>query len=104
MNRDESGRFAFSPEQLERWEATPESHPLAGGGWVPSASFPPDVPSMQQLSSKLNQLRDLSPGAAVFVSIGSYRLDQELAQVVAANPDGKDVLRFITADANAVLQ
>lgn len=88
MNRDESGRFAFSPDQIQRWEATPESEPLAGGGWVPAASFPPDVLSMQHLSSKLSQLRELAPIAAVFVSIGAFRLDDELLQVVAAKPDG----------------
>jgi hypothetical protein len=88
MNRDESGRFAFPPEQIERWEATPPSTPVAGGSWVPSATFPPDVVSMQHLSSKLKQLRLLSPTAAVFVSLGPYRLDEELTEIVAARPDG----------------
>jgi hypothetical protein len=88
MNRDETGRFAYSPEQIERWESTPASEPLAGGGWVPSASFPPDVESMQHLSSKLNQLRMLSPTAAALVSMEVYRLEDELPQVVAAAPDG----------------
>jgi hypothetical protein len=44
--------------------------------------------SMQHLSSKLKQLRLLSPTAAVFVSLGPYRLDEELTEIVAARPDG----------------
>jgi hypothetical protein len=88
VNRDTSGRFAYAPEQIERWEATPTNEPLAGGGWVAAATFPPDVVSLQHLSSKLNQLRCLSPRAAVFVSIGAYRLREELLAVLANQPDG----------------
>lgn len=88
MPRDPTGRFAYSPEQIERWEATPNDQPLAGGGWVPAATFPPDVESLGQLSSKLNQLRVLSPTAAVFVSMGGYRLQEELPQILANQPDG----------------
>ena len=88
MHRDDSGRFAYSAAQIERWEATPSDHPVSGGGWVPSATFPPDVISMQHLRSKLDQLRILSPSAAVFVSIGPWRLDKELPAVVACQPDG----------------
>lgn len=88
MPRDPSGRFAYSPQQIERWEATPAGEPLAGGGWVPAATFPPDVASMQHLSSKLSQLRLLSPTAAVFVSMGPYRLQEELPQIMANQPDG----------------
>ncbi len=88
MNRDPSGRFAFAPEQIERWESTPSSEPLAGGGWVAAATFPPDVVSMEHLASKLNQLRALSPTAAVLVTIGPYRLRDELAAAIAAGPDG----------------
>ena len=88
MHRDETGRFAYSPEQIERWEATPEEAPLAGGGWVPAATFPPDVSSVAHLHSKIDQLRMLSPDAAVFVSIGPTRIDTELPQLVASRPDG----------------
>lgn len=88
VNRDASGRFAYSPEQIERWEATPSSEPLAGGGWVAAATFPPDVVSLQHLSTKIDQLRTLSPSAAVFVSISPHRLQQELPAVVANKPDG----------------
>lgn len=87
-NRDATGRFAYSAEQVERWESTPANEPLAGGSWVPSASFPPDVASIERLSSKLNQLRSLSPTAAVFVSIGPYRLHDELPKIIANRPDG----------------
>ena len=88
MSRDVSGRFAFSPEQIARWESTPAGEPLAGGSWVPAATFPPDVVSMEHLASKLNQLRVLAPEALVLVSIGPYRLEAELPRLLAAMPDG----------------
>lgn len=88
MDRDATGRFAYSPSQIERWEATPTGEPLAGGGWVPAATFPPDVVAMDHLSSKIAQLRVLSPTAAVFVSVAPYRLEAELPSVLAAGPDG----------------
>ena len=88
MTRDVSGRFAYSPEQIARWEATPEDAPLAGGGWVPAATFPPDVESMEHLSSKFDQLRKLAPSAAIFASMGPYRLEEELPGIVRAKPDG----------------
>lgn len=87
-SRDANGRFAYSPAQIQRWEATPDSHPLAGGGWVWAATFPPDVPAVEQLHSKLSQLRALAPTAAVFVSMEPYRLQSELATVIAQKPDG----------------
>lgn len=88
MTRDAFGRFAFSPSQIERWEATPTSEPLAGGGWVPAATFPPDVVSIKHLSQKFDQLRRLSPQAAVLASIFPYRIEEELPDILAAQPDG----------------
>lgn len=88
LARDATGRFAYSPAQLQRWEATPSDQPLAGGGWVPAATFPPDVESFDQLHSKLNQLRTLSPTAAIFLSINAFRLADELPKALAAKPDG----------------
>lgn len=88
MHRDESGRFAYSAPQIERWEATPSGQPVSGGSWVPSATFPPDLVSMQHLGTKLDQLRMLSPDAAVFVSIGPWHLEKELIAVATSQPDG----------------
>ena len=88
LARDASGRFAFPPAQVARWEATPADEPLAGGGWVAAAAFPPDVVSIEHLSVKLQQLRTLSPGAAIFVSVNPFRLRQELPGILAAEPDG----------------
>ncbi|MDE0862999.1 MAG: hypothetical protein OSA98_04370 [Rubripirellula sp.] len=88
MRRDMAGRFAFTPDQIERWEATDDDSPLAGGGWVPVASFPPDVDGMHNLSGKFSQLRLLSQDAAVFVSISPHRLTTELPAVLASQPDG----------------
>jgi hypothetical protein len=88
MQRDETGRFAYSAARLERWESTPSGQPVSGGSWVPSASFPPDVPSIDHLGIKLDQLRLLSPQAAIFVSIGPWRLEQELPRILTSQPDG----------------
>ena len=88
MSRDASGRFAYSPDQIARWEATPDDQPLAGGGWVPAATFPPDVNSIEQLANKFDQLRKLAPSAAVFASMGPYRLADEIPAIIKAGPDG----------------
>ncbi len=88
MPRDAAGRFAYSPAQLERWEATPASQPLAGGSWVPAATFPPDVVSIRHLSRKFEQLRILSGDAAVVTTVSAFRLTEELPAIAAARPDG----------------
>ena len=92
MPRDTSGRFAYSPEQIARWESKPANEPISDS-WVPAATFPPDVESFEHLSSKLNQLRQLAPSAAVFTSIGPFRLAEEIPKVVGAAPDGL-IVRF----------
>lgn len=88
MGRDDFGRFAFSPAQIQRWESTPDEEPLAGGSWLPSATFPPDVVSLEDLESKFDQLRRLAPSAAVMVSLVPARLDAELPPILSAGPDG----------------
>lgn len=88
LARDPSGRFAFPPAQIQRWESTPADEPLSGGSWVPATSFPPDVVSAKHLASKLTQLRFLAPSAAVFLSLWPYRLSEELPQLLAGKPDG----------------
>ena len=90
--RDTSGRFAYSPEQIARWESTP-SNESTNESWVPAASYPPDVDSFANLSNKLTQLRQLSPSAAVFTSIGPFRLEEEIPPVVKSGPDGV-IVRF----------
>jgi len=89
---DPSGRFAYSAQQLERWEPTDEddrsSDESSASSWTPAATFPPDVASLDQLASKLNQLRRLSPTAALFVSIAPHRMNVEIPKLVAAKPDG----------------
>lgn len=88
LGRDPFGRFAYTPQQIQRWEATPQDDPVAGGEWLPAATFPPDVPDIDHLAGKLTQLRMLAPAASVFVSLAPVRLDEELPRVVAAQPDG----------------
>lgn len=88
MARDGFGRFAYPPSQIQRWEATSDEDPLAGGGWLPAATLPPDVASIDHLSTKLDQLRLLAPDAALYVSIGPIQLDDALPRVLATGPDG----------------
>lgn len=88
LARDQSGRFAFPAKQVARWESATGKTSISGGGWVDSTSFPPDVIDFQHLEGKLNQLRQLSPDAALFVSLNPVDLDHELPRVLAANPDG----------------
>jgi len=88
MRRNLTGRFAFTPEEIGRWEATQADSPLAGGGWVPAASFPPDVDGVENLAGKFNQLRLLAGDAAVFVSIAPHRLNEELPAVLKNQPEG----------------
>lgn len=87
-SRDGAGRFAYSAAQIARWEATAAESPLAGGEWVPSTAFPPDVPDPESLASKFNQLRSLAPRSAVFATISPLRLDQELPVILRQKPDG----------------
>ena len=86
--RASDGRIAYSPSQISRWESTPADQPLGGGSWIPAASFPPDVSSMQELSSKIQQLRMLSPSARVMVSMFPHRLPTELPEILSQKPDG----------------
>ncbi len=85
---DHSGRFAYSADQLDRWEGKPDGEPPAGGSWAPAATFPPDVVSIEHLAVKFDQLRALSPGAAIFVSITPHRMDAEIPRLLATKPDG----------------
>ncbi|OUW77932.1 MAG: hypothetical protein CBD74_11785 [Saprospirales bacterium TMED214] len=88
MRRNPTGRFAYTPTEIGRWEATQVESPLAGGGWVPAASFPPDVHGLGKLEGKLEQLRLLAGDAAVFVSMDPHRLNEELPAVLRSQPDG----------------
>ena len=92
MSRDKSGRFAYSPEQIARWEGI-QSESVGNASWIPAATFPPDVESFEHLASKLNQLRQLAPSAAIFTSIGPFRMEEEIAPAIAADPDGL-IVRF----------
>lgn len=85
---DDSGRLAYSPEQMKRWERTPEEAPISGGGYVATGTFPTDVASLKQSRIKLDQIRQLAPSAAVLVSIGCYALEQEVSAALVSRPDG----------------
>ena len=87
-HRDETGRFAYSAEQLARWDILNTEVPIAGGSWVPSSNFPADVPNIEGLPSKIGQLRTLSKGAAIFVTIDPFHLELDLRRILDAKPDG----------------
>ena len=86
--RGVSGRLAYSPDQMSRWEGGAEGSTIGGGGYVATGSFPSDVVSLKQACTKLDQLRLLAPSAAVFVSIDCYRLEEEIAAALISRPDG----------------
>jgi len=88
VSRDITGRFAYRPAQIQRWETTLTMAPVAGGGSIPAATFPPDVVSIEHIASKISQLRCMAASAAIFVSIDPYRIDDELPGLVKAKPDG----------------
>ncbi|KAA5540068.1 hypothetical protein FYK55_22425 [Roseiconus nitratireducens] len=92
-SRDGSGRLAYSPDQMSRWERPAENEPVSGGGYVAVSSFPPDVVSLKQLAVKLDQLRMLAPTAAVLVSIGPFHLEEEISSALVSQPDGL-IIRF----------
>lgn len=83
--RDASGRFAYSAEQIRRWEATPEEQPLSGGGWVSAFTLPPDIVDLECLPNKIHQMRRLSPQAVVLVSVTPEWL-WENRETLAATP------------------
>lgn len=87
-SRDTSGRFAYSPQQMQRWERDSNDASIGGGGYVASSSFPSDVVSLSQARVKLDQLRQLAPTAAIFVSIGCYSLEEEINAALVSRPDG----------------
>jgi len=87
-SRDATGRYAYSPMQMQRWERPGDDTPIGGGGFIAGGTFPTDIVSLKQARIKLEQLRRLSPPAAVFVSIGPYRLEEEIAAALVAMPDG----------------
>ncbi len=92
IHRDPTGRFAYRGQQLERWDPTIDHESVSGAtllpDWAAAASFPPDVASLDQLSAKIDQLRVLSPSAAIFVSIAPHRMQIEIPKILAAQPDG----------------
>jgi len=87
-HRDETGRFAYSAEQLARWDLLKGEAPISGGSWVPSATFPPDVPNLNHLVNKSSQLRTLSKGAAIFITVDPFHLEDDLPGILNAEPDG----------------
>ncbi|MDC0278957.1 hypothetical protein OAL43_02000 [bacterium] len=88
MHRDETGRFAYSAEQLARWDLSDSGHLISGGSWVPSSIFPPDVQGSGELKSKFSQLRALAPKASIFVTLDPFHLRDDLPGVLANKPDG----------------
>ncbi len=87
ISRDESGAHVFSQNQIQRWEATTDASPVAGGSWVPATTMPPDVISLDELGSKILQLRKLAPSAAVFVSVGPFRVANEIQRLLRPTDD-----------------
>lgn len=86
-DRDESGRYAYTPAQVARWEVTPDGQPLSGGGWVPVMPLPPDVMDASTIHQKVDQLRKLVQGD-VFLSVDFESLTQWLSPAITCGADG----------------
>lgn len=96
--RNEMGRYAYSPAQMQRWLGRDAS----GGGEdaavaVPAPGWPAELKSISQLAGKFQQLRTLNEHATCAVSISPYRLADELPGVIAAGPDAV-ILRMDDSD------
>ncbi len=87
VGRDDSGAHVFSKSQIQRWEATTDAAPVAGGSWVPAMSFPPDVVSLEALGQKIIQLRKLSPSSAIFASLAPFRAAAEIRRLLQGQGD-----------------
>ncbi|MEM0925588.1 MAG: hypothetical protein AAGJ83_06090 [Planctomycetota bacterium] len=85
--RNASGRFAYSPEQMLRWERAVGEETISGGGLVACSSFPADIASTKQGRVKLEQLRRLAPTAVIVVSIDAYDLETSLITALLTKPD-----------------
>jgi hypothetical protein len=88
MSRDTDGAHVYSQQQIKRWDTAPDGAAFAGGNWVPAGTFPPDVVSLETLGPKIIQLRKLSPESAIFVSLGPFRLRQELPRLLGKQHSG----------------
>ncbi|MEM6777383.1 MAG: hypothetical protein AAF670_06975 [Planctomycetota bacterium] len=84
--RARSGRYAYDADLVARWEGTPDESPLSGGGWIPAKSFPPDLESMDGLSTKVQQLKSLS-GGNVVVSLDAFVPNQIVKSVLDSAAD-----------------
>lgn len=87
--RHGSGRFVYSPEQMQRWDlrlakATKETHSNAA---MPIPHWPPDVATTEKLAGKVSQLRHLAPAAAICVSLGADSLHTGLPIVARSKAD-----------------
>ncbi|QDS95134.1 hypothetical protein FF011L_39210 [Roseimaritima multifibrata] len=91
--RDWQGRYAYSDEQMSRWlgldlagdedanPSVPESQSVSAPGWLP------EFKDTSLLCRKIEQFHCLQPNARCAVSLGPYRLANELPAVLAAKPD-----------------
>ena len=85
--RDEIGRFAYHPAQLNRWRNFEEDRSHDAVDATDAMTFPPDWKNVDSMCSKVGQLRRLSD-AAIFVSIDEVHAPVMLLAAKAADVDG----------------
>ncbi len=85
--RDEYGRFAYHPAQWTRWKQYTVNDADAVESSVLAMNFPPDWKSLDDMASKVEQLRRLS-SAAIFVSYDAFYFATLIPAALAAGVDG----------------
>ena len=85
--RDDNGRFAYHPAQLNRWRNCEEDRSHDAVESIDMMTFPPDWKSLDGMCSKVAQLRKLSD-AAIFVSIDEAHAALMLPAAKSADVDG----------------
>jgi hypothetical protein len=93
--RDEYGRFAYHPSQLERWQQSSTTEAADAGSFVNAMPFPPDWNCLDDMASKVVQLRRLSD-AAIFVSFDALYFSTMIPAAIGAAVDG--VIATTSAD------
>lgn len=87
--RDPSGHFTYAPERMQRWDLrlTRALRNVHSHTAMPVRHWPPDVASIDKLPTKISQLRQLAPSAAICVSLETSSLDRGLPIVVRSQAE-----------------
>lgn len=86
-SRDEHGRFAYNSAQLTRWENVDAQPTDNAESTIDAMLFPPEWRTLEDMATKVLQLRELS-SAAVFASFDASNMSTAIAPAIRAKVDG----------------